>query len=100
MTSQQQAEGEYAAPRRFEELTVHRRRQLLTIAAIRSLASVAVLITAYFLLPFTTRLSSGQPIASFAAGVLLVIIVLTAQIFATLRSLYPLPTDRTSVTGC
>jgi hypothetical protein len=66
-TSQQQSQDQYAAALRFDELPAHRRRQLLTIAAIRSFASVAVLVTAYFLLPFT-RLLNGRLIVEFAAG--------------------------------
>jgi hypothetical protein len=69
--------------------TAGRRRQLLTIAAVRSFASVAVLAMAYFLLPFT-RLAKGKLIAEFTAGILLVIVVLTAQTVGTLRSRYPL----------
>jgi voltage-gated potassium channel len=88
-TSQQQSQDQYAAALRFDELPAHRRRQLLTIAAIRSFASVAVLVTAYFLLPFT-RLLNGRLIVEFAAGVLLVIIVLISQTVLTLRSGYPL----------
>jgi len=87
-TSRQQRQDQYDAKPHFDELPVHRRRQLLTIAAIRSLASIAVLVTAYFLLPFT-RLLSGRLIVAFGAGVLLVIAVLTAQTVAALRSAYP-----------
>ena len=50
---------------------------------------MAVLVTAYFLLPFT-RLLNGRLIVEFAAGVLLVIIVLISQTVLTLRSGYPL----------
>jgi hypothetical protein len=88
-TSQQRSQDQYAPAHRFDELPAHRRRQLLTIAAIRSFASVAVLVTAYFLLPFT-RLLNGRLIVEFAAGVLLVIIVLISQTVLTLRSGYPL----------
>jgi voltage-gated potassium channel len=88
-TSQQRSQDQYAAATRFDELPTPRRRQLLTIAAIRSFASVAVLVTAYFLLPFT-RLLNGRLIVEFAAGVLLVIIVLISQTVLTLRSGYPL----------
>ena len=76
-TSQQRGQDEYTAVDRFDELPSHRRRQLLTILAIRSLGSVVVLLAAYFLLPFT-RLLNGKLIAEFAAGVLLVIVVLVA----------------------
>ena len=89
MTSQQLSQDQDGAAPRFDELPPHRRRQLLTIAAIRSFASVAVLVTAYFLLPFT-RLLNGRLIAEFAAGVLLVILVLISQTVLTLRSGYPL----------
>lgn len=89
MTSEQRGQVEYAAEPRFDELTARRRRQLLTIAGIRSFASVAVLVMAYFLLPFT-RLLNSKLIVEFAVGVLLVIGVLTAQTVATLRSRYPL----------
>ncbi len=61
----------------------------MTIAGLRSLASVAVLVTAYFLLPFT-RLLNGRLIVEFVVGVLLVIVVLTVQTWMTLRSRYPL----------
>lgn len=88
-TSQQRSQDQYAAAPRFDELPTPRRRQLMTIAAIRSFASVAVLVTAYFLLPFT-RLLNGRLIVEFAAGVLLVIIVLISQTVLTLRSGYPL----------
>ena len=88
-TSQQRSQDQYAATIRFEDLSPHRRRQLLTIAAIRSLTSVAALVTAYFLLPFT-RLLNGRLIAEFAAGVLIVILVLISQTVLTLRSRYPL----------
>ncbi len=88
-TSQQLGQDEYTAVDRFDELPSHRRRRLLTIFAIRSLGSVVVLLAAYFLLPFT-RLLNGKLIAEFAAGVLLVIVVLTVQTLATLRSRYPL----------
>jgi fatty acid desaturase len=88
-TSQQRGQDEYTAVDQFDELPSHRRRRLLTIFAIRSLATVVVLLTAYFLLPFT-RLLNGKLIAEFAAGVLLVIVVLTVQTLATLRSPYPL----------
>jgi voltage-gated potassium channel len=88
-TSQQRDQDQYAATIRFEDLPPHRRRQLLTIAAIRSFASVAVLVTAYFLLPFT-RLLNGRLIAEFAAGILIVILVLISQTVLTLRSRYPL----------
>lgn len=88
-TSQQRSQDQYVPAPRFDELPAHRRRQLLTIAAIRSFASVAVLVTAYFLLPFT-RLLNGRLIVEFAAGVLLVIIVLISQTVLTLRSGYPL----------
>ena len=87
-TSQQQRRDQYAAEPPFDELPARRRRQLLSIAAIRSLASMAVLVTAYFLLPFT-RLLSSRLIVAFVAGVLLVIVVLTAQTVAALRSPYP-----------
>jgi voltage-gated potassium channel len=89
MTTEQRADDRYVKEPRFDELTRQRRRQLLTIAGLRSLASVAVLVTAYFLLPFT-RLLNGRLIVEFAAGVLLVIVVLTVQTLATLRSRYPL----------
>jgi voltage-gated potassium channel len=88
-TSQQRSQDQHAAALRFDELPARRRQQLLTIAAIRSFASVAVLVTAYFLLPFT-RLLNGRLIIEFAAGVLLVIIVLISQTVLTLRSGYPL----------
>lgn len=88
-TSQQRSQDQHAAALRFDELPARRRRQLLTIAAIRSFTSVAVLVTAYFLLPFT-RLLNGRLIVEFAAGVLLVIIVLISQTVLTLRSGYPL----------
>ena len=48
-----------------------------------------MLVTAYFLLPFT-RLLNGRLVVEFAAGVLLVIVVLTVQTLVTLRSRYPL----------
>jgi voltage-gated potassium channel len=89
MTSEQQVKVEGAVAPRFDELTAQRRRHLLTIAGIRSFASVAVLVTAYFLLPFT-RLLNGKLIVEFAAGILLVIVVLIVQTLATLRSRYPL----------
>ena len=89
MTTEQRADDRYVKEPRFDELTRQRRRQLLTIAGLRSLASVAVLVTAYFLLPFT-RLLDGRLVVEFAAGVLLVIVVLTVQTLATLRSRYPL----------
>ena len=88
-TSQQRSQDQYAATPRFDELPAQRRRQLLTRAAIRSFASVAVLVTAYFLLPFT-RLLNGRLIVEFVAGVLIVIIVLISQTVLTLRSRYPL----------
>jgi voltage-gated potassium channel len=88
-TSQQRSQDQHATALRFDELPARRRRQLLTIAAIRSFASVAVLVTAYFLLPFT-RLLNGRLIVEFGAGVLLVIIVLFSQTVLTLRSGYPL----------
>ncbi len=87
--SQQRSPDQYTAAPRFDELPPHRRRQLLTIAGIRSFASVAVLVAAYFLLPFT-RLLNGRLIAEFAAGVVLVILVLISQTVLTLRSSYPL----------
>jgi len=87
-TSQQQRRDQYAAEPPFDDLPAPRRRQLLSIAAIRSLASMGVLVTAYFLLPFT-RLLSARLIVAFVAGVLLVIVVLTAQTVAALRSPYP-----------
>ena len=89
MTTEPRADERYVKEPRFDELTRQRRRQLLAIAGLRSLASVAVLVTAYFLLPFT-RLLNGRLIVEFAAGVLLVIVVLTVQTLATLRSRYPL----------
>jgi voltage-gated potassium channel len=89
MTTEPRADDRYVKEPRFDELTRQRRRQLLTIAGLRSLASVAVLVTAYFLLPFT-RLLNGRLIVEFAGGVLLVIVVLTVQTLATLRSRYPL----------
>jgi hypothetical protein len=62
-TSQQRDQDQYAAAAaRFDELPAHRRRQLLTVAAIRSFISVTALVTAYFLLPFT-RLLNGKLIA-------------------------------------
>ena len=67
MTTEQRADDRYVKEPRFDELTRQRRRQLLTIAGLRSLASVAVLVTAYFLLPFT-RLLNGRLIVEFAAG--------------------------------
>jgi voltage-gated potassium channel len=87
MTSNKLLEDRPGAADRWDELTERRRRQLLTIAAIRSFASVAVLAMAYFLLPFT-RLAEGKLIAEFTAGILLVIVV--AQTVGTLRSRYPL----------
>jgi voltage-gated potassium channel len=89
MTSDQRVKSRPTAAAGWEELPVRRRRRLLTIASIRSLASAAVLVTAYFLLPFT-RLSNGNLIAEFVVGVLLVVVVLTRQTVATLRSGYPL----------
>jgi voltage-gated potassium channel len=89
MTTDQRADDPDVKEPRFHELTRQRRRRLLTIAGIRSLASVAVLVTAYFLLPFT-RLLNGRLIVEFAAGLVLVIVVLTVQTLATLRSRYPL----------
>jgi voltage-gated potassium channel len=89
MTTEQRADDRYVKEPRFDELTRQRRRQLLTIAGLRSLASVAVLVTAYFLLPFT-RLLNGRLIVEFAAGLVLVIVVLAVQTLATLRSRYPL----------
>ena len=88
MTSDQRGDSPHAKERRFDELPQRRRRQLLIIAAIRSLASVTVLLTAYFLLPFT-RLSSDSSIAQFAVGILIVIVVLSAQTVAALRADYP-----------
>jgi voltage-gated potassium channel len=88
MTSDQRGDSPHAKERRFDELPQRRRRQLLIIAAIRSLASVTVLLTAYFLLPFT-HLSSDSSIAQFAVGILIVIVVLSAQTVATLRADYP-----------
>jgi voltage-gated potassium channel len=87
MTSNKLLEDRPGAADRWDELTERRRRQLLTIAAIRSFASVAVLAMAYFLLPFT-RLAEGKLIAEFTAGILLVIVV--AQTVGTLHSRYPL----------
>ena len=89
MTTEQRADDRYVKEPRFDELPRRRRRQLLTISGLRSLASVAVLVTAYFLLPFT-RLLNGRLIVEFAVGVLLVIVVLTVQTWTTLRSRYPL----------
>ena len=89
MTTEQRADDRYVKEPRFDELTRQRRRQLLTIAGLRSFASVAVLVTAYFLLPFT-RLLNGRLIVEFAVGVLLVIVVLTVQTWSTLRSRFPL----------
>jgi hypothetical protein len=89
MTTEQRDQVEHAAPPRFDELTAQRRRQLLTVAGIRSFVSVTVLVAAYFLLPFTLLLN-GRLIVAFVAGVLLVIVVLTAQTVTTLRSPYPL----------
>ena len=89
MTTEQRADDRYVKEPRFDELTGQRRRQLLTIAGLRSLASVAVLVTAYFLLPFT-RLLNGRLIVEFVVGVLLVIVVLTVQTWTTLRARYPL----------
>jgi hypothetical protein len=89
MTSEQRLESQPAVADQWEELSARQRRHLLTIAAIRSFVSVAALVTAYFLLPFT-RLSEGRLLAEFAGGVLLVIVVLTVQTVATLRSRYPL----------
>jgi voltage-gated potassium channel len=89
MTSNKLLEDRPGAAGRWDELTERRRRQLLMIAAIRSFASVAVLAMAYFLLPFT-RLAECKLIAEFTAGILLVIVVLTAQTVGTLRSRYPL----------
>ena len=89
MTTEQRADDRYVKEPRFDELTPRRRRHLLTIAGLRSLASVAVLVTAYFLLPFT-RLLNGRLIVEFVVGVLLVIVVLTVQTWTTLRSRYPL----------
>jgi voltage-gated potassium channel len=89
MTTEQRADDRYVKEPRFDELPRRRRRQLLTITGLRSLASVAVLVTAYFLLPFT-RLLNGRLIVEFVVGVLLVIVVLTVQTWTTLRSRYPL----------
>ena len=89
MTTEQRADDRYVKEPRFDELPPRRRRHLFTIAGLRSLASVAVLVTAYFLLPFT-RLLNGRLIVEFAVGVLLVIVVLTVQTWMTLRSRYPL----------
>jgi hypothetical protein len=89
MTTQQRNQDQYATTPRFDELPAERRRQLLTRAAIRSFLSVAVLVTAYFLLPFN-RLLNGTLIAEFAVGVLLVIVVLVSQTVLTLRSGYPI----------
>jgi voltage-gated potassium channel len=89
MTSDQRVKSRHIAAAGWEELPVRHRRRLLTIASIRSLASAAVLVTAYFLLPFI-RLSNGNLIAEFVVGVLLVVVVLTGQTVATLRSGYPL----------
>jgi voltage-gated potassium channel len=88
-TSQQRNQDQYVPVHRFDELTPQRRRHLLTIAAIRSFGSAAVLVAAYFLLPFTLLLS-GRLIVEFVAGVLLVILVLVSQTVLTLRSRYPL----------
>jgi hypothetical protein len=89
MTTEQRDEVEHDKALRFDELTAQRRRKLVTAAGIRSFASVTVLVTAYFLLPFTLLLNSSLLVA-FVAGVLLVIVVLAAQTIATLRSPYPL----------
>jgi hypothetical protein len=89
MTTQQRNQDQYATAPSFGELSPRRRRQLLTIAALRSFLSVAVLVIAYFFLPFTLLLN-GRLIAQFVAGILIVIVVLISQIVLTLRSRYPL----------
>jgi hypothetical protein len=59
MTSNKLLEDRPGAADRWDELTERRRRQLLTIAAIRSFASVAVLAMAYFLMRMVTARSSS-----------------------------------------
>ena len=61
---------------------------VLTAFVIRPLAAVTLIVTAYFLLPFT-RLSNLRLIVEFVAGLLLVMVVFSAQTVATLRTRYP-----------
>jgi voltage-gated potassium channel len=88
VTSTQGCEGKETAPYGIDDLTPRQRRRLLTASVIRSLAAVGLIVTAYFLLPFS-RLSNLRLIVEFVAGLLLVMVVFSAQTVATLRTRYP-----------
>ena len=71
----------------FERLPPQRRRRLTVLAVVRSIAVSVVLLTGYFLLPFT-RVMQGQ-LGAFVAGMLVLTVVVVAEFWLTARATYP-----------
>jgi voltage-gated potassium channel len=69
-------------------LSRRRRRQLIVFAVLRTVASVSVLVAAYFALPFD-RLTATTSVLLLTGGLLVVGGLLALQIRATMRSPHP-----------
>lgn len=88
MAGEQQGQSPVASrTNRFHVTPARRRRRAMALAALRSIVFVALIVTAYFVLPFT-RPRVG-PIATVVAGLIVLAIALTLQIRTTMRSQYP-----------
>jgi hypothetical protein len=72
----------------FTDLPPATRRRLVTVSLLRCAVITSVLVTAYFLLPFTLISRMGY-LAAFLLGVLVVVAVLVVDVVRILRSPYP-----------
>lgn len=70
-------------------LTAPQRRRLLLMAVLRSLVSVVVLLSVYFLLPLS-NISETRSIIGFVIGLLVMVVVLALQTRLIVNSAYPL----------
>jgi voltage-gated potassium channel len=77
-----------SSPSRLEDLMPDVRRRKIAFSALRSLTVIAVIVGAYFTLPFTRPLGAG-PITGVVVGMVVIATALTLQIRATMRSRFP-----------
>jgi voltage-gated potassium channel len=89
MTGEQQDHPLHTSSQiRFEDLVPDIRRRMVFFSAIRSILFAAVIVAAYFTLPFNRSMSAG-PITGVVVGMVVVATTLALQIRATMRSPFP-----------
>lgn len=89
MTGEQQDHPLHSSSQiRFEDLVPDIRRRMVFFSAVKSIVLAAVIVTAYFTLPFDHSMSAG-PLAGIVVGMVVVATTLTLQIRATMRSPFP-----------